>query len=362
MKRFLECLIPVTVCNLECDYCYVIQEKRRKMQMPEFKYSAEHIAKGLSVDRLGGVSYISICGAGETLAPKETLDIVYALLKEGHYINITTNGTLTARFKEIITWPSEFLSRLHFAFSLHYLELLRLNLLDIFFKNIQRVRESGCSFLVQINLYDGYVPYWDEIKQVCEQRVGGCPQVAVTRNEETSEISFHTEGKTEDYIAQGRKFNSPLWEFTLKNFMVFRHEYCYAGEWSATLNLCTGEMSGCYGNGIRQNIFKDVTKPIRFEAIGKNCCSPFCMNSSHFLALGCIPDLKTPSYAELRDRKEAGWYSEVMYRFLSGKLSDENKKHSWKQMQSINRKMAYLRFVRKMKSRLAKIIKSILRK
>lgn len=212
MKRFLECLIPVTICNMKCDYCYVIQEERRTMQMPEFKYAAEHIAKGLSVERLGGISYISICGAGETLVPKETLDIVEAILKEGHYVNITTNGTLSNRFKEIVSWSPELLERLHFAFSLHYLELLRLNLLDTFFENIRCIRNAGCSFLVQINLYDGYIPYLEEIRHICEQRVNAWPQVAVTRNERTPEISFFTEGRPKDYIMRGRQFDSPLWD------------------------------------------------------------------------------------------------------------------------------------------------------
>ena len=30
INRFLECLVPVTACNLKCSYCYVIQEGRRK--------------------------------------------------------------------------------------------------------------------------------------------------------------------------------------------------------------------------------------------------------------------------------------------------------------------------------------------
>ena len=81
MKRFLECFVPVTVCNLKCDYCYVIQKNYRHMEMPDFKYSAEHIAKGLSQERLGGVCYISICGAGETLIPKEMPAIVKAILE-----------------------------------------------------------------------------------------------------------------------------------------------------------------------------------------------------------------------------------------------------------------------------------------
>lgn len=43
------------------------------------------------------------------------------------------------------------------------------------------------------------------------------------------------------------------------------------------------------------------------------------------MSLGVISDVNTPSYVELRNRENAGWYSEEMKRFLSGKLSDSNK-------------------------------------
>ena len=39
IKRFFECLMPVSICNLECPYCYVIQENRRKMQLADLPYS-----------------------------------------------------------------------------------------------------------------------------------------------------------------------------------------------------------------------------------------------------------------------------------------------------------------------------------
>ena len=42
------------------------------------------------------------------------------------------------------------------------------------------------------------------------------------------------------------------------------------------------------------------------------------------MSLGVIPELDTPSYAELRDRKEAGWYQETMREALSGKLCETN--------------------------------------
>ena len=81
IKRFIECLVPVTACNLKCDYCYVIQEGRRKNEIPKFQYSPEHIGNALNKQRLGGICYISICGAGETLIPKEMPNIIKEILK-----------------------------------------------------------------------------------------------------------------------------------------------------------------------------------------------------------------------------------------------------------------------------------------
>lgn len=98
---FIECLIPITKCNIKCSYCYVIQRHHRNMQFANFRYSPEYMAKALSPQRLGGIAYISLCGAGETLLQKEVPEITYYLLKEGHYVNITTNGTITKAFKEI---------------------------------------------------------------------------------------------------------------------------------------------------------------------------------------------------------------------------------------------------------------------
>ena len=53
IKRFFECLVPVSVCNLECPYCYIIQEDRRKMTLADMPYSPEHIARALRPERVG---------------------------------------------------------------------------------------------------------------------------------------------------------------------------------------------------------------------------------------------------------------------------------------------------------------------
>lgn len=329
IKRFIECLIPVTVCNLKCSYCYVIQRDNRKNKMAEFKYSPEQIKRALNNKRWGGVCFFSICGAGETTLQVGLEDIVYAILCNGHFVNITTNGTITKRLQDILDRNSEYLSHLHFAFSFHYLELKRLNLLERFFENVRLVRAAGVSFVVQINLCDEYVPYLDDIKRLCLENVGAMPQVAVTRKEENGlhKIELLSKHSPKEYKELGDTFQSPLFDFTMKNFNVKRKEFCYAGDWTATLDLSTGIMRRCYSSYIFQDVFKNPNERIRFMAMGNCCGSPFCMNSSHFMSLGVIPKIETPTYAELRNRKEVGWYTDETEKFLSCKLSESNKQY-----------------------------------
>lgn len=328
IKRFIECLVPVTVCNLKCSYCYIIQENRRTNKLPNFKYNYEYIAKALSKERLGGIAYISICGAGETLIPPEMPNIIKAILAEGHYVNITTNGTLKNRFEEILKFPKEYLERLHFSFSFHYIELKRTNNIKVFFENIKKLKSKDCSFLIQVNLCDEYIPYLEEIKKECIENVGELPQIAATRNEYEKKITLMTKKTEKEYYEIGSEFNSPLFEFTMKNFNAKRNEFCYAGDWSFLLDLSNGEARKCYSSVYSENIFKDINKPIKFEAIGNNCKSKFCVNSSHFMSLGIIPNIETPTYAELRNRENANWYSQKMLKFLSHKLIDNNRQYS----------------------------------
>lgn len=330
IKRFVECLLPVTACNLKCSYCYVIQRNNRKMKQAELKYTPEQIDRAMSKNRWGGVTYFSICGAGETTLQNEIADITYSILKNGHYVNITTNGTIGKRLKEILEKAEGYVPHLHFAFSLHYLELKRLGLLNTFFDNVNMVRAAGASVMVQINLCDEYIPCLKEIEEICIERVGAKPQVAATRKEEKElqKIELLTEHTPEEYQEYGEEFDSPLFRFTMKNFNVKRKEFCYAGDWAGNLDLSTGRFRRCYSSYVFQDIFKNPDETIHFLAMGTHCGSPFCMNSSHFMSLGVIPEIDTPTYAELRNRKEAGWYTDDMMEFLSGKLYDSNEKYN----------------------------------
>ena len=77
------------------------------MKQAELKYTPEQIDRAMSQSRWGGVTYFSICGAGETTLQNEIADITYSILKNGHYVNITTNGTIGKRLKEIVEKAGE---------------------------------------------------------------------------------------------------------------------------------------------------------------------------------------------------------------------------------------------------------------
>ncbi|MFW5983270.1 MAG: radical SAM protein [bacterium] len=364
MKRFIECLIPISVCNMKCSYCYVGQQKRFSIKPTAFKFTPEHIGKALASDRLGGISYISMTGSGESMIPKEVPAIVYNILRQGHYINITTNGTISSRFQEIINFPTEYLQRLHFSFSLHYTELKRINKLSTFFNNIHLISKAGCSFLVQLNMSDEYLPIWNEIKEKVKRETGAFPQVALTRDESEmpKRYKIFTKTNIDKYIEISRQANSPLFEFTLKNFMIKRKEFCYAGDWSAKLNLGTGELSACYGFGKTQNIFTKINKPIEFEAIGCNCPFLYCVNSSHFLSLGVIPSLWTDSYGKLRNRSEAGWYNDGMVKFLDERLFDSNTQYNKPKKIFINTKYFIMNKTRPFQIFIKNVLKKLIGK
>lgn len=114
IKKFIDCHVPVNTCNLRCHYCYITQTQLFKEKLPEWKYSPEYIAKCLTKERLGGTCCINLCGGGETLLPPEIVSIIKAILNEGHYVMVVTNGVFSRRFDEIVQFPKELLSRLFF--------------------------------------------------------------------------------------------------------------------------------------------------------------------------------------------------------------------------------------------------------
>lgn len=362
IKRFIDVYIPVEACTLRCHYCYITHHRLFNNRLPKFKYSPEHVRQALSKERLGGICLINLCGGGETLLPPEVPQYIRALLEEGHFVMVVTNATVSKRFDEIAQFPKELLKRLFFKFSYHYLELKSRSLLERFWKNIQKVRNVGCSFTLEVTPSDELIPYIDELQQIALENVGSLCHITVARDERDSRhLPILTNLHREEYIKTWSSFNSTLFDYKISVFGVKRKEFCYAGDWSFTLNLGTGIMAQCYCSLLKQNIFEDIEKDIEFIPIGNNCRERHCYNAHAFLALGNIPELLSPTYAYLRNRvcnDGSEWLSPDMKEFMNGKLYELNVEYTDGQKRVINKIIKR----RQLKMRCELLIKRILQR
>jgi len=328
IKKFIDCIVPVKTCNLRCHYCYITLCREFETELPEFEYSPEHIGKALSKERLGGICCINFCGGGETLLPPEMTKIIEEVLKQGHYVMVVTNGTVTKRFEEIVQLDKDLLKRLFFKFSFQYLELKRTNQLEKFFNNIDLIRNAGCSFSLEITPNDEIIPYIEEIKNTAIEKVGAIPHVSVARDTTKKGLPILTNMSKEEYKNTWKSFESKMFEFKFDMFNKKRREFCYAGSWSYFLNLGTGDLKQCYAGKVIQNIYEDPDSPIKSCPIGWDCPEPHCYNAHAWLTFGDIPELDTPTYLDMRNRvtvKNDEWCKEPVKSFFSQKLKDNNK-------------------------------------
>ncbi|GLB24134.1 hypothetical protein LXJ15735_03750 [Lacrimispora xylanolytica] len=329
-KNYIDLGIPYHACNLNCHYCYVGQREdkggRGHTSETELRYSIPHMIKALSVERLGGKSIINLCAPGETLLPSYIVELIRGFLEEGHYVTIVTNATLTERFKEIALIDRKLLERLFFKCSFHFLELKRKGLMDTYFQNIQLIRMMGASFSVEFCASDNLEEYIDEIKDICMKEVGAYPHVVLPRTDDTKELmSKHTLSQFNEIWSV---FDSPLFDFRVKYWGEERTEFCRAGQYEFLLNGGNGNCSKCYKQGVSQNIFENLDKPIIFEPVGFKCKMPHCFNAHFFLTFGCIEEINDVTYAEVRDRIDINtgehWLNPTMLEVFSHRFNEFN--------------------------------------
>ena len=326
MKRLIECYVPVYACNMKCDYCYIKQNEQRHFEakIAPFPYSPVHIAKCLNKERLGGTCLINLCAGGETLLSHETVELAQLLLEAGHYVMIVSNGTITKHIRELCAIDEKLRKRLWFRLSFHFLELKHLKMLETYFDNFNFIKKSGCSASCEMVASDEYIPYIEEIKRLCMDRIHSLPEINIARRE--SDFSTLTELTEEEYDAVWEQFHSASFDLKKQTVGVKRKEFCYAGDWTITLDLGTGFFSKCYSKPV-QNIFVDLKEPIQFEAIGCNCPLPYCHNSHIWMTFGNIPELDFPTFAQVRNRECSNgtkWLTEEMYDFVDYKLVQSN--------------------------------------
>lgn len=339
-KRFLDCYIPVTTCNFRCNYCYIALQGAFKDRPTKFPHDARTLRHALSQSRLGGPCMINLCAGGETLIAQDVISIIRELLEEGHFIMVVTNGSLTQRFEEIAKFPKELLERLFFKFSFHYLELKRMNFMERYFNNIKMMDSVGCSYTVEMTPTDELIPYIEEIKNTCMSNLGVLCHVTIGRVDRDSSIPHLSEMTFDKYCdIWGSGFNSEMFDFKRSIFYIKRKEFCYAGDWSAYINIGTGEMRKCYGSRVIQNIYENLDGPLKFQAIGHGCTQAHCYNGHAFLTFGNIPELNSPTYDILRNRiREDGyeWVKPEMKEAFQTKLIETNEEYSKSQKAIVN--------------------------
>lgn len=331
IKRFVDCYIATETCNLQCHYCYIAQLKKFNNKLVSFPHPISFIRKALSKERLGGVCVFNFCAGGETLLSPEVLPLARELIKEGHYVGIVTNGTVSQRFLEIQEWSKEETARLFFKFSFHFLELKRKNWMNRFFENVYNAKAAGASFTVEITPSDELVPYIEEVKSICMEKVGALCHVTIARNDTKKGIDLLSQYTFEEYKNIWGSFDSELFRFKSELYQVKRKEFCYAGDWSIYVNLTSGDVYKCNCGYIIDNIYRDVEQPIKFEPVGHNCSLAYCYNGHAWLAFGDIPSLKSPLYADERNRVCADgseWLQPEMKAIMSTKLYESNSEYS----------------------------------
>ncbi len=345
IKRLIDCTIPVFTCNLRCKYCCNTLTKKYDAPIPKFLYSAEYMAKAISPERMGGICWVNLGGYGETLLSKEIIEYAVELLKLGHFVSIVTNGTVSAAFEKFSKIDEGLRKRLFFKFSFHYLEFKRKNLFDTFFSNIEKIKKSGCSFTVELTPSDDEIEHISDIKKMCMEKLGALCHITVGRDYRKKELSLLTDLPRDEYKKIWQSFDSELFNYKWSVFEQKRKEFCYAGDWSVFLNMYTGDLKQCYCGKILANVYEDISAPIEFEAIGNNCKEPHCYNAHAWLVWGSIPELKSPTYAQLRNRvcnDGSEWLSPEIKEFYSSKLYQTNKEYSKRKKILINLKNSFI--------------------
>lgn len=310
--RFINTNIPTIGCNLRCEYCYIRQhgdeehlqvDKNRKL----FEYSVPHMLKALSVKRMGGICMFNISGTGETLLNPDIFDIVYGLISQGHYVALISNCTITDIIERFGAMPEEYRHRLFFKASFHYRELKKRKLLETYARNIQFMKEHQIAFSVEIVSNDYVLGELEELKAFSMKSFGALPHVLAGRDEgEKNKFpKYETKLSEEEFREVWSEFDSDLFRYQDTDYLLNHNaEFCYAGVYTGSLDLGTGNFSPCPGSRVITNFFEDIDSPIPFVPVAE-CPFPYCYCGFFLHVLAGVareeyhPDV---SFYQFRDR------------------------------------------------------------
>lgn len=317
----------MSICNLRCHYCYLSQRPVHfEGIQPEMKYSPEEVAYAIRPERLGGYAYINLCADGETLLVKDIDIYARRFAESGHFVEVVSNMTVSPVLDKFLQWPKGLLGQVEFKCSFHYLELKKRGKLDLFVQNVRRMSEGGASVNIEITPSDELIPYIDEVMSFSMEHLGALPHITIARDDRTQGIDYLTSLPMDEYDNAWSRFGSGFWEFKKNIFGKKQKGFCYAGKWSAYVDLTTGEATQCYCGRQLPNVFENPDTPFPEEPIAK-CSLAHCYNGHMLLSLGLITDYENVHYGAIRDRETTfgkNWLQPGLREFFDTKLSESN--------------------------------------
>jgi len=294
------------------------------------KFTPKQVREALSVERLGGTAFMNFCADGETLLTKDIDLYIKEIVGEGHYVEVVTNMTITPMLDRILSFEPSLLKRIEFKCSFHYLQLKEKNLLSTFAANVNKVWEAGASANIELAPSDELIPYIEEVKEFSIENFGALPHLTITRDDTTEPIDYLTNMSVEEYDNTWSQFDSGFWQFKKSIFKVKQSSYCYAGLWSAYINLATGDSTQCYCGASLGNVFQKPYEKFNFLPIGK-CKVSHCYNGHALLTLGLIPNVTDVRYGNIRDRIRTDgthWLQPELLSFFNSQCGESNREIS----------------------------------
>lgn len=299
--------VPGNICNLRCNYCYISQcVDSDHMMKPVFNYSLEHMLKAFSPKRIG-ICDIIIIGSGETLIPDEVVPFVHGLLDQGHYVEVVTNLTLDKRIDELLDIDDKNkLHRLLVKGSIHYLELKRRNLLPNFFNNMNKIAKAGASTYPFLVLCNDYMPYLEEIRELCLKNIGDLPQLSpcIAYDEENKTLLrngvYHTDPLCDEYMVKkiDSLFDSRIFDVCVEMLKYDpKKVFCYAGKYGFGVGMGAGTLIKCHGMDSCGNFYENVDNLVDLSFVGNKCNIVSCALQYNFVSQGFIPEIEgLPTY------------------------------------------------------------------
>ncbi len=220
----------------------------------------------------------NISGSGETLLCPEIVEITEGLLRNGHYVALINNCTVTNRIQQLAAMPASYKERLFFKVSFHYRELRKRKMLMDFVINVNLLKTAGIAYSIEIVSNDCILDDLDELKEFSMRNFGALPHVLTGRDEYVAGTYPRSKTKLthDEYNAIWASFDSDLFAYQQRDYDIPHREFCYAGVYTGTLLLSTGDFTPCPGTRKVTNFFEDLESRIRFLPMGHSCPFPNC--------------------------------------------------------------------------------------